>query len=454
MFVNFILMKKRTFIRKGLLILVGLLLIQSIFSQMPDIRVIQAKDFLKDMEGHNYAQAVQQFDSVVLSKMPAPVLEQVWETLQKQVGPYQKFEKYSTENYKQYFIVYLTCRFKHALLDMKLVYAVNQKIAGLFFLPARHFAYPLPSYADTTKFHREPVEVKTGKYVLHGELTTPVSMQIYPVVVLVHGSGPNDQDETIGPNKVFRDLAYGLSSNGVAVLRYDKRTYEYGREMNPDQLTVWDETIDDAISAVHVAEAIPGADGVFLLGHSLGGYLAPRIAEKLPHIGGVIIMAGNTRPLEDLILEQMTYIFSLDGMSSDDSMQLNILREEIRHVKDSTLTPDYPRTKLPLQLNASYWLDLRKYDPVKTAEKINKPLLILQGKRDYQVTLEDFEGWKNGLADKKEVTFKLYPDLNHLFMKGTGKSKPEEYMQEGHVSEEVTRDIAEWIKEVEEAMKR
>ncbi len=439
--------------KTGIFILL-LLLTGRLWAQAPDPRVRLAEDFLNQLVSGNYDMAVQQFDSVLTARLPVPTLQVIWEALQKQVGKWEKYESYSTETHPPYFTVFLTCRFEKALLDLKLVYTNDRKIAGLFFLPARHFAWHLPPYADTLAFHSEPVDIKTDSLVLHGELTTPANKQIYPVVVLVHGSGPNDLDETIGPNKVFRDLAYGLSSHGIAVLRYNKRTYSYGREMDPDHITVWDETINDAISAVKLAEKIPGASGVFLLGHSLGAYLAPRIAAKLPDLAGMILLAGNTRPLEDLLLEQMTYILSLDGLSAEDSTRLQSLKEEINRVKSKSLKPDTPRSWLPLQLNASYWLDLRKYDPVKTADTLNKPMLILQGGRDYQVTMKDFEGWKKGLDDRANVTYKVYPDLNHLFMEGQGKSKPEEYMQEGHVAGKVILDIAEWIKEVEEAMKR
>ncbi len=416
--------------------------------QLPDSRIQMARDFLQDLATEKYDSAVQQFDSVLKARLPAPTLEVVWKALQKQVGPFRQYKGHHTDTRSGWFIVFLTCRFEKALLDLKLVYNEDREIAGLFFLPASNVSWRLPPYADTTLFHSEPVEVKSGDMVLQGELTTPVGMQVYPVVVLVHGSGPNDRDESLGPNKVFRDLAWGLSSNGVAVLRYDKRTFTYGDKMNPDSVTVWEETIDDAVAAVRLAEKIPGASGVFLLGHSLGAYLAPRIAEKLPGLSGMILMAGNTRPLEDLIMEQMTYILSQDGLSAEDSLRLEQLRKKVELVKNNSLKPDTPRKELPLQLNASYWLDLRKYDPVAVAQKLDIPMLIMQGGRDYQVTMQDFEGWKQGLKEKKNVTFKLYPDLNHLFMTGKGKSKPEEYMKEGHVAEKVIKDIAAWIKGV------
>ncbi|MCD6202510.1 MAG: alpha/beta fold hydrolase [Bacteroidales bacterium] len=443
---------KRYWLKRVLLPLVFLILWVDAWGQIPDLRVRMAEDFLHQLMTEQYDSAVQQFDSVLTARLPASTLRVVWETLQKQVGSFQQYENYYTMTCAPWFTVFLTCRFEKALLDLKLVYSRDQKIAGMFFLPARHLPWHVPPYVDTAKFHVEPIEIRTDSIVLQGELTTPADKKIYPVVVLVHGSGPNDRDETIGPVKVFRDIAYGLSSNGIAVLRYDKRTFSYGRKMDPEHVTVWEESIEDAVSAVRLAEKIPGASAVFLLGHSLGAYLAPRIAGKVPGLTGMILLAGNTRPLEDLILEQMTYLLSLDGLSAEDSARLENIRRKTALVKSKSLTADTPRRGLPSQLNASYWLDLRNYDPVATAQKLNKPMLIMQGGRDYQVTKEDFEGWEKGLENRENVTFRFYPDLNHLFMTGEGKSTPDEYMREGHVSGKVIGDITDWINKYHEAI--
>lgn len=95
---------------------------------------------------------------------------------------------------------------------------------------------------------------------------------------------------------------------------------------------------------------------------------------------------------------------------------------------------------------ASYWLDLRGYDPAESAKTLKQPMLILQGERDYQVTMEDFKRWNTVLAGKGNVTFKSYPGLNHLFIAGTNRSTPLEYEQPGHVDVRVVEDIASWIK--------
>jgi uncharacterized protein len=264
-------------------------------------------------------------------------------------------------------------------------------------------------------------------------------------VVLVHGSGPNDRDETVGAAKPFRDLAWGLASRGIAVLRYEKRTHQYGVKLaTATDLTVQQETIDDALAAVdllrHTAEVDPKR--VYVLGHSLGAMLAPRIGQRDPGIAGLIVMAGAARPLEDLVLEQISHLASRQGAPSEaEKKQIETLRAEVAKVK--ALKPGATGTALGAP--ASYWLDLRGYNPPEAAKSLKQPLLILQGERDYQVTPDNLEAWKKALAGRPNVTFKSYPKLNHLFIEGEGKSVPAEYQKPGHVSAAVIVDVAAWI---------
>jgi hypothetical protein len=270
-------------------------------------------------------------------------------------------------------------------------------------------------------------------------------------VVLVHGSGPNNRDEGGDLIAPFRDLAWGLASQGIAVLRYDKRTLVYQDQLAAQggEITVWEETVDDAAAAVDLLSHTEGIDpaNVFVLGHSLGGTLVPRIAGVSPQARGFVILAGAARPFEDLILEQTEYIASLDGaVTPDEQASLDQLRKAVAKVKSPELSPDTPASGLPFGAWGGYWLDLRGYDPAEAARSIGRPVLVLQGERDYQVTMEDFSRWQGALSGMPNVTFKTYPDLNHLFITGTGKSVPAEYNQPGHVSQAVVEDIASFIK--------
>ena len=311
-----------------------------------------------------------------------------------------------------------------------------------------------PSYANMRAFREVEFTVGHGKSPLPGTLTLPKNGKgPWPAVVLVHGSGPEDRDETIGGAKVFRDLGQGLATKGIAVLRYEKRTRQYPItdywKQGIGQFTVREETIDDAVSAVAQLRTRNDIDPkrVFVLGHSLGGMVAPRIAQADPQIAGLVFLAGAVRPFEEVIVEQVRYITSLHGKpSAEEDAYLTQVEADANKLKQLTVADASSRIIL-FGAPVPYWLDMREHDCLAAAKQIQQPMLFLQGRRDYQVTIKDYEIWRTGLADHPRVTFKLYPQLNHLFVTGTGKSTPTEYEQLGHVDAHVVTDIAGWILE-------
>jgi dienelactone hydrolase len=313
--------------------------------------------------------------------------------------------------------------------------------------------YRPPSYVDLRSFREADVTIGSGEWALPGTLSMPGGSGPFSGVVLVHGSGPNDRDGTVGPNKVFRDLAWGLASQGIAVLRYDKRTFTHKNKYTPDvvaKVTVKEETVDDARLAARLLREMPQVRRVFVLGHSLGGLLIPWIGREDRGLAGLIIMSGSARPIEDSILDQITYIYGLSGkISGKQKAELEALKAQIARVKSPELNENTPGKDLPLGMPAAYLLALRDYRPAEAAKALDVPILVFQGGRDYQVIAsKDYEIWKGALADKPNVTFKIFPELNHLLIEGEGLSKPEEYAIEGHVSEEVVNTVAQWIKAI------
>lgn len=411
-----------------------------------DITIL-AKEFVELLAKEDFPSAVKRFDATMKTALPSEKLQEAWKSITGQVGPFKRQVSTRIEKAGQYDIVFVTIEFEKSPLDVKVVFNNSQEIAGLSFVPVE---YKAPAYVKPTSFQEKELMVGSGEWAVHGTLTIPYGEGPFPAVVLVHGSGPNDRDESIGPNKPFRDIAWGLASQGIAVLRYEKRTKEHAQKfVSVNTITVKEETIDDVLSAVSILRKREGIDSqrIFVLGHSLGGMLIPRIGLLDPDIAGFIVMAGTTRPLEDLILEQTSYIFSLDGViSEEENTQIEKLKQQVAKIKDIKLSDEVSPEELPLNLSAQYWLDLRGYNPAQTAKQLKQPMLILQGERDYQVTMEDFQIWKNSLSSRKNVQFKSYPKLNHLFIEGEGKITPNEYLTAGHVAEIMINDIANWIK--------
>ena len=434
--------------------LAGILLSSSLKSGISILDELEtaAKEFVDLLAKGDFERAVQNFDSVMTKAMPQEKLKEVWESLISQLGQLKRQTSVRKEINPRFDIVFVTCEFERDAIDIKVVFDKKKKITGLWFFPVQaEVEYKPPDYVKSDSFREEEVEVGSGDWPLPGTLSLPAGSGPFPAVVLVHGSGPQDRDETIGPNKPFRDISWGLASRNISVLRYEKRTKAHGKKLASlkGKFTVKEEAIDDALAAVEFLRKTDNIDDqkIFVLGHSLGGMLVPRIGALDSKIAGFIIVAGTTRPLEDVILDQVNYIYSLDGKITETEKtkldETKALVEKIKNLQKSA--PGKSREYL-FGATAEYWLDLRGYNPAEAAKRIKQPMLILQGGRDYQVTLEDFEGWKKALSFRKNVRFQLYPELNHLFIEGEGKITPAEYQKAGHVAKAVIDDIALWIK--------
>jgi hypothetical protein len=443
------------------LVLPSAALAQETTNPTPDDMTAQARALVDALAKGDFAGASKNFDERMRAALPPEKLQLVWENINTQAGDFKRQTTVRTEKVGQYDAVIVTCEFAFMALDTRVVFNDKRQVTGLFFVPASKpssaNAYTTPSYVRPASFQEKEVTVGTGEWAVPGTLAMPVlptgttaRRATFPAVVLVHGSGPHDRDETVGAFKPFRDLAQGLASQGIAVLRYEKRTKAHGEKIMKTAsatFTVKEEVIDDALAAVALLRKMEGINPrrIFVLGHSLGGMLAPRIARADPHIAGLILLAGASRPLEDVLLPQFTYLFSLDGVvSPEEQAQLDALIKQLAKLKDPQTNDATLAAELPLQLPARYWLALRGYMPAQDARTLKTPMLILQGERDYQVTMEDFEGWKI-LSSRKNVQLKSYPRLNHLFIEGEGKSTPEEYSKTGNIPPYVIDDITAWI---------
>ncbi|HEX4959733.1 MAG TPA: alpha/beta fold hydrolase [Thermoanaerobaculia bacterium] len=437
-------------------LVVFLLAAPAVLAQAPPPTLAAPKDpvaaatrFIDLLVKGDYPAAAALEGGVMKKAAPAAKLSEIWTGIQTQLGAYKRRVATRSEKPAQYDVVFVTTAFEKQTVDLKVVIDDASEVVGFFIQPVQSAAPPPdpspPPYAKPDSYHEREVTVGSGEWALPGTLTMPVGAGPFPAVVLVHGSGPNDRDETVESNKPFRDLALGLASRGIAVLRYEKRTRQYaGKVADVAGFTVQQETVTDALTALALLRGSEGVDPrrVFVLGHSLGGMLLPRIGQSQPALAGLIVMAGAARPMEDLILEQVSYLAALDGIVTDpEKKQIEGLRAEVAKVKG--LKPG--ATESALGAPASYWLDLQGYDPPQAAKYLPQPMLILQGERDYQVTMADFTAWKKGLAGKPNVTFKSYPKLDHLFLAGEGKSGPAEYEKPGHVDAGVVGDIAAWI---------
>lgn len=341
--------------------------------------------------------------------------------------------------------------FAKGTLDVRVVMDGDGRVAGLFFVPhVDRAALAAPANAPD---HEIEATVGEGENGLPGLLTLPAGQGPFPAVVLVHGSGPNDRDETLGINKPFRDLAWGLAERGVAAVRFDKRSLVRPQELVGlgEALTVKEEVIDDALAALRLLRGRPEIDAgrVFVLGHSLGGMLVPRIAASAdPRPAGVVALAGATLPLPEKMLSQMRYIAEADGAVTDDERaRLAAVASEVAVLRGALAGKAPAPPGMHLGAPVGYYRDLEAHDPPAEAVALGLPILVLQGERDYQATMEDFARWQAALAGRPGACLRVYAGMDHLFRHGTGPSTPADYERPEPLSPQVIDDVAAWIKD-------
>ncbi|MDQ8003784.1 MAG: DUF3887 domain-containing protein [Pedobacter sp.] len=393
-------------------------------------------------EAHGY------FSEEGKTKVTAENLKQFWTNMEARLGKVKSIDASGSKVQGEYYAVTVSGEFQYDKQDFILLFDKTEKLVGMH-LPPKAITYRAPGYADSTLYKEKSTYIEWPGHQLAAVVTTPKDGNSFPIVVLVHGSGPNDMDETIGPNKPFKDIAAGLAVNGIASVRYVKRTVIYPQEFGK-AYTVKEEVLDDALQAIALAKTVVGVDlkQIYLLGHSLGGMLAPRIATLAPDLKGIILAAAPARSLPDIIIEQNKYMVSQIKDTSA-VMQKNLADAitEIERAKITKLGKMKPDSIL-LGLPASYWADLNSYNQVETAKKLKQRIFILQGGYDFQVTETDFNLWKEALSANSNVSFKLYPDFNHLFSQQEEKGNAMQYQRPSNVEQRTIEDLANWIKEL------
>lgn len=313
-------------------------------------------------------------------------------------------------------------------------------VAGLRFASAA--VWTEPSYADESAFAEQDVVLSAEEHSVPGTVTVPRGDGPWPGVVLLSGGGIFDRDETAGPNKPLKDLAWGLASRGVAVLRFDKVTHARPELAAAPGFTMSAEYVPHAVAAIRLLRAHGSIDAsrVFVAGHSMGGKAAPLVAVAEPSVAGLVLLAADAEPMHRAAVRVVRHLAALDA---NVEALVEPIARQAEAVADPALSPSAPGEGLLFGYPGSYWLELREYDPVATAAALEAPMLVLQGGRDYQVTVEDdLARWRAGLPD---AAVRVYPADDHLFFPGTGPSTPDSYREPRHVDAKVVADLADWL---------
>jgi len=399
------------------------------------------------------------FDATMTRLVSTSDLQEIWDGIVLRAGAFASFHSVANSTHSGYFLCNVISRHVNSGVNLRVVFSGDGLIAGLFidgYPNISDISDGLSEPVVRDGFTDYPVVVGEGTlFPLSGILSMPDNVDgRVPAVVLVHGSGAHDMDSTLFSNKPFRDIADYLAANGIAVIRYDKRSHAHGASF-PEGFTVWEEVIEDAVLATNILKADPRIDEgkVFIVGLSLGGMLAPRIHVEGGDFAGLILLAGSPRFLLDISKTQniLTIEATMEGMAKQTALS-QIEDEWDSQIHEFLRLSDDVAKATPIPgfgASAYYFKDLYNNPASAFIDRVTVPFLVMQGSDDLQVLADiDFVLYQELLAGRANVSFNLYEGLNHLFMPSTGRDITElmdEYAIEARVDSQVLADIALWI---------
>lgn len=365
-------------------------------------------------------------------------LSQGWDSVTKDLGNYQDKEiivQLNGDKNNSYVL------FNYDLKTVKLYMNFNQDMEINRIL--LNYVADIPENVVTDEFEEVAIIVGQNEN-LNGKLTLPKNVENPPVVIMIQGSGVSNMNEEIYGNKPFEDIAHGLAKQGIASVRYDKRYYAYPETATQSEVTLDDEYLFDVAAVLHQIEDMPvNHNKIYLLGHSEGGMIAPKIAFDHPEIKGILILAGTPRGMDELMKQQQEDALIAQGTSADSIAVANTMMDKfIKEIDELTEDAD---DKLILNLPAKYWYQLNQAKAENYMDSLKCDVLIIQGEEDFQVFMEeDFTAWQDLTKGMKNVMMKSYPTLNHLFMTSIN-GDISDYEVPSHVDQIVIDDMSSWI---------
>lgn len=402
-----------------------------------------AKNLALQMVSGDFLLVSSLFSENLKNKSSGASLKDKWESFTLDLGYYVGFHTMSVSQIEDYTAAKIYLDYVYKDLALSLRFNEAGELDGIWLS-----YYEIPAPKETDLYKEFLVTIGEGQFKMDGILTLPKGVNRPPVAIFVHGSGQSDMDETVGveQNKPFSDLAHGLAEQGIASIRYHKRYYQY-QELAGEDITVREEVLQDVADAIRFASSSEKVDGsrIYIIGHSFGGMLCPVIAYENKEVKGFVSLAGSPRPLEDIVYDQYVAAAYQNKAMTESRRQTYLynLGREVEKIKNAADTTE----EQYFGVSARYWHVLNQLDGGTLATWLDIPMLFLQGTADYQVSVEnDYNRWRELLADKPAAAFRLYDNLNHYFLESDGLSDAADYNAKRSVSPQVISDIADFLR--------
>ncbi len=434
--------------KKGM---IGILLIGSLCAVIFSVNPIdRAQEYLGHFFERQYDQAARFHDEQMRQAFPIAAMAQSGLQIWQQFGNPVRMVQIDTRIVQTNTIVRMQVEMDRGWVEFIVSVTESGMVAGFFLDVVPEPEQKLPEYIDPDRIQDTVLTLGEEPWTFRVGLTVPLDAKSFPVLIIMQGSGTQDVDGTIGPNKIYRDIAYGLATMGIAVVRMEKRYYGKSQELY-ETLTpsIEDEYTNDARTTIEWVRSLPGARQIILGGHSLGGMVAPKIASMSSEVDGIVLLASTTRRLIEVIKDQNQAAF--DGLEPL-TPELKALKEQVFAFLDRVVSHEASPEEMLDTIPVSYLYELDGYDPFYWLEKTDLPVLVLHAEDDFQVTDKDYLPLKEAFYNRESFSFVSFPGLSHLFMDSKGmrdlkslESVMELYAIPAFVDEGVIRVLAEWI---------
>ena len=311
-------------------------------------------------------------------------------------------------------------------------------------------AFALPNGAIEQQITFPAAECLT----LPGTLTLPAADSKHasrpPLAILEQGSGVQDRDGTVGPNKVQQQLAWGLAARGIATLRYDRRA-KIARESFTVHPDLDHEVVLDAIAALAWAASVRETDShrIFFIGHSLGAQLGPdivaaRLRQAPGSVAGLALLAGIARPIDQVMREQVVDLGIAQGGTPAQIATIQAKYDSIwARVRDLRVKDETP-AGLGGGVTIGYLRDWLRWNPAAQLKALTIPCFVARGTKDLNTTQKDFSLLKAAATAPGSESME-FPGLSHAFIPVAGQPNGHEAMRAGTISPLLLDALATWL---------
>lgn len=445
------------------LLLIALCILQPVVAETKAPAPLEVITMLQNKE-HEALYAF--FSDELKSQVPLENLASLWDQILALGKTFIEAREGTAQKSGDNTMVVLYLDMENQDLYFTLVYSQSNQISGLGVSPVPE-KVEVPQKEMPQGIQEIAVTIGEGSpWELPGIITLPDAAgdeTLFPGVVLVHGSGPNDKNETMGALTPFQDIAWALAQQGIASIRYDKRTLVHGPKLIEtfgSKLTVKEETIEDAVIAAKILLHHEQVDEskLYVAGHSLGAMLTPRIVaagqEEGVDFAGMVLLCGSPLSLVDISVYQNEFLVEQTGGQLTDEQKKTALepvyqeKEKFEALKTQGKEGIVDETILTMP--AYYLVEMAEYDPAQIIKSLQLPTLILQGGEDFQVPPKmGIDLWEKALGDLDYVACQNYPTLNHGLVTYTGDKALQytttEYNTPGDVDEQLLKDLVQFF---------